>query len=120
MSQGTNLSDWIYIESSPDHISRERLKALKLKKTNWWRAKVLQGLCHYCGKKINPQEITMDHIVPLCRGGRSTKGNVVACCKDCNNDKKYLTPAEIIINGLKSDLNRKEELITGGYNYGEE
>ncbi|HLC15745.1 MAG TPA: HNH endonuclease, partial [Thermodesulfovibrionia bacterium] len=88
--------------------SRERLKARKLKKTNWWRAKVSQGVCYYCGSKTNPEEITMEHIVPLCRGGRSTKGNVVPCCKDCNNDKKYLTPAEMIMNN--NNLNSMDEL----------
>lgn len=36
----------------------------------------------------------MDHIVPVSRGGRSTKGNVVACCKECNSAKKQLLPME--------------------------
>jgi 5-methylcytosine-specific restriction protein A len=36
----------------------------------------------------------MDHIVPLARGGRSTKDNLVACCKECNNKKKTLLPIE--------------------------
>jgi 5-methylcytosine-specific restriction endonuclease McrA len=36
----------------------------------------------------------MDHIVPLIRGGKSTKGNLVPACKDCNNKKKYLLPVE--------------------------
>ena len=31
----------------------------------------------------------MDHVVPLVRGGRSTKGNVVPACKDCNTKKKH-------------------------------
>lgn len=36
----------------------------------------------------------MDHRVPLARGGRSTKANLVAACKACNTAKKYLLPAE--------------------------
>jgi len=36
----------------------------------------------------------MDHVIPLARGGRSVKENLVASCKDCNNKKKYLIPAE--------------------------
>jgi 5-methylcytosine-specific restriction endonuclease McrA len=31
----------------------------------------------------------MDHVVPLVRGGRSTRGNVVPACKACNTDKKH-------------------------------
>ena len=42
----------------------------------------------------------MDHILPVVRGGKSTKSNCVVCCKECNNAKKYLTPAEIIMREL--------------------
>ena len=36
----------------------------------------------------------MDHLVPLVRGGVSAKSNVVPCCKECNNQKRYLLPWE--------------------------
>ena len=36
----------------------------------------------------------MDHIVPIARGGKSTKGNVVTSCKACNSKKKQLLPME--------------------------
>jgi 5-methylcytosine-specific restriction endonuclease McrA len=36
----------------------------------------------------------MEHIVPLIRGGRTTKGNVVTVCKECNKKKRYLLPME--------------------------
>jgi 5-methylcytosine-specific restriction endonuclease McrA len=36
----------------------------------------------------------MDHIVPISRGGKSTRGNVVPCCKTCNTAKKQLLPME--------------------------
>ena len=36
----------------------------------------------------------MDHIVPVIRGGKSTRGNVVPACKECNNKKKHLLPIE--------------------------
>ncbi len=31
---------------------------------------------------------------PFKQGGRSTKGNIVAACKECNTNKKYLLPVE--------------------------
>jgi len=40
----------------------------------------------------------MDHIVPIVRGGKSVKSNVVPACKECNNKKKYLTPVELLMN----------------------
>ncbi len=36
----------------------------------------------------------MDHVIPLIRGGKSTKGNVVPSCKECNNKKKHMLPFE--------------------------
>jgi len=36
----------------------------------------------------------MDHVIPLIRGGKSTKGNVVPACKECNNKKKHMLPLE--------------------------
>ena len=45
-------------------------------------------------KKVNPRDLTMDHIVPVIRGGKSTKGNLVPVCKECNDKKKYLLPIE--------------------------
>lgn len=39
-------------------------------------------------------ELTMDHIVPIVRGGKSKRGNVVPACKECNTKKKYMLPIE--------------------------
>ncbi len=36
----------------------------------------------------------MDHLVPLTRGGRSTRDNLVPACKSCNNQKKNMLPLE--------------------------
>lgn len=95
------MSDWIHIEKDPKHIAREKLKAQEMRKTQWWLNKISRGICYYCQKTFSPDKLTMDHVVPLSRGGRSTKGNIVPCCKECNNKKKYLTPAEIVLNKLK-------------------
>lgn len=98
--------DWIDIQSNKAHISREKKKAVELRKTNWWKNFTQNGKCHYCGKIFLPEEITMDHIVPLSRGGKSTKGNIVPCCKECNNKKKYLTPVDMILKDLEDNSNR--------------
>ncbi|MDL2269302.1 HNH endonuclease [Desulfosarcina sp. OttesenSCG-928-A07] len=77
----------------PD-VSRERQKARDLRKTEWWKRRCAKGECYYCGKKIPASELTMDHIVPMSRGGTTTKGNVVPACKMCNTQKKQLLPIE--------------------------
>ncbi|NOQ52827.1 MAG: HNH endonuclease [Desulfuromonadaceae bacterium] len=75
-------------------IRREREKARALRKQGWWQNRIAKGVCHYCEKSFPPKELTLDHIVPLARGGRSTKGNCVPACKECNNRKKDLLPLE--------------------------
>jgi 5-methylcytosine-specific restriction protein A len=75
-------------------IRRERNEARDLRQSQWWKRRTAKGVCYYCGRPTPPSELTMDHIVPLARGGRSTKGNVVPACKACNNAKKQLLPME--------------------------
>ncbi|WP_297056385.1 HNH endonuclease [Thermosulfurimonas sp.] len=75
-------------------IRREREKARQLRKTRWWRRKCAAGVCYYCGRKVPPHELTMDHRIPLSQGGRSEKSNLVPACKECNSRKKYLLPWE--------------------------
>jgi len=75
-------------------VRRERAKARELRKTQWWRTRISRGRCHYCQRQVAAKELTMDHLVPLARGGRSTKGNLVPACKECNNLKKTLLPME--------------------------
>lgn len=96
------MNDWIDIKSDPAHTKREREKARELRNSDWWKNILARGECYYCHKKFAPEDLTMDHIVPVARGGKSTRGNIVACCKDCNNRKKYLTPAEMIMFELES------------------
>jgi 5-methylcytosine-specific restriction endonuclease McrA len=75
-------------------LKRERAKARELRESQWWKRRLAKGRCHYCGQSALARELTMDHIVPVSRGGKTTKGNVVACCKECNTAKKQLLPIE--------------------------
>jgi 5-methylcytosine-specific restriction endonuclease McrA len=101
------VSDWIEIHKDPQHMAREKQKARTLRQSQWWRNKLAQGLCAYCQGTFAPDELTMDHIVPIARGGRSTKGNVVPCCAACNAAKKYWTPAELLLQQLREQESKK-------------
>ncbi len=83
-----------FIPIDSAHIRREKQKARDLRKSQWWKRRRADGICYYCRKHFPPDELTMDHLVPLIRGGRTNKGNVVPCCKECNSRKKYLLPIE--------------------------
>ncbi len=78
----------------PDVLKRERAKARGLRESQWWKRRVADGVCHYCGRRVGRRNLTMDHVVPLGRGGRSTRGNVVPACKACNSKKQSLVPVE--------------------------
>jgi 5-methylcytosine-specific restriction endonuclease McrA len=82
------------LEPSEEQIRREREKARELRKTQWWKNRIAQGVCHYCEAEAPPSQLTLDHIVPIIRGGKSTRGNCVPSCKECNNRKKHLLPIE--------------------------
>jgi len=75
-------------------LKKERDKARKLRKTQWWKRKCALGVCHYCKNNFLPKELTMDHVIPIARGGKSQKFNLVPCCKECNTKKKQLLPFE--------------------------
>jgi 5-methylcytosine-specific restriction enzyme A len=82
------------ISVTEEEIKKEKLKAQELRKTQWWKRKRAEGVCYFCGKKMPPKELTMEHVVPIIRGGTTSKGNVVPACKECNSKKKYLLPIE--------------------------
>ncbi|MBT3287205.1 MAG: HNH endonuclease [Victivallales bacterium] len=86
--------DDFFTPADEEHVKREKAKARDLRKSQWWKNQLGRGQCQYCRERVPPKELTMDHIVPIVRGGRTTRSNVVPCCKDCNNQKKYMLPIE--------------------------
>lgn len=93
---------------NPVRLKKEREKARKLKKSQWWQTRISSGLCHYCEKKVPRDQLTMDHIVPLARGGRSTPGNVVPACAECNRNKKLHTPVDQLLKDIGAQKNDQD------------
>ena len=94
------MEDWLDLQPDPQHMHREREKARQLRKTDWWRAQLQKGVCHYCGQQVGAENLTIDHVIPVARGGKSVRSNCVPCCKECNNKKKAYTPVEKILDDL--------------------
>ena len=89
-------NDYFSIDPIDEAIIRaERNKARELRRSRWWQQKTSTGTCWYCGQKVGFKNLTMDHVIPLARGGRSTKDNLVPCCKECNIKKKSSLPVEL-------------------------
>jgi hypothetical protein len=55
-------------------VRKEKEKARLLRKTHWWNNRVAPGVCHYCGRNVGREKLTMDHLVPLSRGDEAPKG----------------------------------------------
>lgn len=72
----------------------------------WSRRAVLQRdefICGYCGitvgqkqngKPLTRRSFTVDHILPVSRGGKNTWGNTVCACPPCNQRKGNRMPHE--------------------------
>lgn len=62
-----------------------------------WRA---QGRgCIYCGAPAT----TVDHVVPLVRGGTNFEGNLAPACKECNSRKAFRLVIELRAKGVRRD-----------------
>ena len=53
--------------------------------------------CFYCGKHLNDENFTIDHIIPVKQGGGDDLSNLVQCCKDCNTLKGKLTVPQLLV-----------------------
>lgn len=83
------------VEVDDATIRREREKARALRASPWWKRRCASGVCHYCGAQVGAKALTMDHLVPIIRGGVSTRGNVVPACKPCNTAKGHRLAFEL-------------------------
>lgn len=95
------MSPVFFVSASPEHQKKEKAKARELRASQWWKQQLGNGLCSHCGGSFKPEELTMDHLTPIARGGKSTKGNCVPSCKDCNSKKGHKLPVEIAFEGIK-------------------
>ncbi len=63
-------------------VAKERV----LTKSQWLTIQKLQhGNCYWCGRK---RKLTMDHVIPVSKGGPHTAENVAGACKSCNSKKR--------------------------------
>ncbi|MBF0095958.1 MAG: HNH endonuclease [Magnetococcales bacterium] len=94
--------DALFIPVDDESMARERRKAKVLKQSAWWKNCLARGSCSYCGKRVHPSQLTMDHKIPIVRGGQSTRSNCVPACQECNRNKENL-PAEMWKSRLADD-----------------
>lgn len=64
--------------------------------------------CQYCGLRRN--NLTLDHVLPRCRGGRDSWTNLVAACHSCNERKGDRLPHEANMQLLKRPVRPSNRL----------
>jgi 5-methylcytosine-specific restriction endonuclease McrA len=52
------------------------------------------GRCLYCGKRLSLEDVSVDHKLPVSRGGRSYADNLQFVCKADNKSKGDMTHEE--------------------------
>lgn len=52
--------------------------------------------CIYCEKKLNYENATTDHIIPISEGGNNSQVNLMVCCFSCNNERGNLEFTEYL------------------------
>jgi len=66
------------------------------------------GICACCGKKLTTKTMTMDHIVPISRGGTNESENLIALCEVCNKQKGNMLYMPV---GYYKAMENKSELL---------
>lgn len=95
------MSDFYFTPASEAHQKKEKAKARELRQGVWWKQVVGKGICYHCEQRFKAGDLTMDHLVPISRGGKTDKKNCVPSCKDCNTKKGYKTRAELAMDDLE-------------------
>ena len=59
--------------------------------------------CMYCGTDLHgarPRDVTLDHLVPTCRGGSNSPHNLITACRRCNSARAHRKWKEYAGNGF--------------------
>lgn len=72
----------------------------------------LETPCSYCGRprsEFSVENWTLDHVIPISKGGEHSQANVVPCCKPCNNSKR-----DRDLDEWRASIERRRELHDQG------
>lgn len=67
--------------------------------------------CIYCNSKLNENNATCDHIIPISKGGNNCKLNLIVCCIKCNSERGDLPFYEYLKTKNKNFHGKKESFL---------
>ena len=76
-----------------------------------WRQNIKDAWNHECAYCESKDDITLDHVIPQCKGGLDTKTNVIACCHSCNQSKGHIPWEEWYSNQVFFTEKKKSAII---------
>ena len=74
----------------PEIILLKRYYGMPFTEVNFTRRNLYKRdnyTCQYCNEQFGPSKLSIDHVVPTSRGGRTSWLNCVSACVDCNSEK---------------------------------
>ena len=111
---GMNGEDWVravrYELAVPRIIRVLTFTKLPKRQVRFSRRNIFardMGRCQYCGSKFPTSELSLDHVVPLSRGGQNSWVNVVCACTACNKRKGGRTPEQTHMKLIRPPLEPK-------------
>lgn len=94
-SSTTTKGNRTYIDGAPVIHAPKRIRPPGLNKLcRRLLAAGAPSVCAYCRTDLSPEQRTVDHLVPVARGGIDDLWNLVFACARCNNEKADRTPSE--------------------------
>lgn len=122
LEQFGEFDEWIFTSSLTIQIPRV-IRSLSYSKV--WREgprlsrKAIyqrdHNMCQYCGKKLSTKELTLDHVLPLAQGGRTSWTNLVVACFPCNNRKGDKTPDQANMLLIRKPFKPKVDMTLYGH-----
>jgi 5-methylcytosine-specific restriction endonuclease McrA len=93
-------------EARVEHHNWRDYQGGTLTVSEWQILKIAYGGCAYCGAK---GKLTLEHVKPLSRGGRTAFRNVVPACWACNKEKGTSTPEEWLHGDRLEAFRRRQQ-----------
>lgn len=89
-----------YVSKHKSHKNPPRFQKRVLFNRDGWS-------CQYCGVSLNYHSMSIDHVLPISRGGKTSWKNCVASCVSCNSKKGNKTPEEarMVLNKTPTEPN---------------
>lgn len=94
------------------HDQRRRIKVKELDDgtvtAKVLREKMRRRMCPVCGKVMRLDDKTIDHIVPIAKGGLHSASNLICICHRCNSLKRDIDPDQYL-SGLDDNSRLRVE-----------